>query len=234
MKKATNFKPETIVAKLFAAMQARKQFLLDNGHIVSDEITKKNGLLDNFNPDGNSYRECLKAVENVKAVFDFGHLIAIAEKGKPNGSNDAQYIQVKAFEKLIRFVKAFGFKDFRMLDNHTRAIMFNAMLNNGVISSAGAFASLVRVEFDELSSATSEVLRLRHKYTPGTGSTQLSSTRELFRILGLCDSTKGAKDAPIVFTEAARSALIQHFEQVANAVGAPDAVEETEEETEAE
>lgn len=224
------FKAETIVAKLFAAMSERKQTLVDNGHVVSDEITKKNGLLDNFNPEGNSYRQFLHAVEETKMIFDFEPLMKIAAKAKPSGSNDAQYVQAKAFEKVVKFVKAFGFKDFRMLDNHTRNIMFNAMVNNGVISSKGAFASLVRVEFDELSSATSETLSKRSNYTPGTGSTQLSSTRELFRTLGLCDGIKGAKDAPIVFTDEAKSALIQHFDPIATKLGATvESDDETEE-----
>lgn len=226
-----NFKAETIVAKLFTAMTARKQALIDGGFVVSDEITKKNGLLDSFNPEGNSYRNFLHAVEETKSIFDFEPLFKIAAKAKPNGSNDAQYIQVKALEKVVKFVRAFGFKDFRLLDNHTRNIMFNAMVNNGCISSKGAFASLVRVEFDELNDATSEVISKRANYTPGTGSTQLSSTRELFRTLGLCDSVKGAKDAQILFTEDAKQALTQHFAPIAEKIGATvDSEEESEEE----
>jgi hypothetical protein len=172
-------------------------------------------LIDNFDPNGNSYRECLTAIERTKALFDFSHLLNIAAKAKPNGANDSAYIQCKAFEKVLKFIKAIAYKDFRMLDNHTRSITINAMLNSGVISSKGAFATLVRVEFDELSSATSEVLKARNGYSAGTGSTQLSSTRELFRILGLCDGIKGAKDAPIIFTEEAKAHLIEHFEQIA-------------------
>lgn len=227
-----NFKAETIVAKLFTAMTARKQSLVDGDFVVSDEITKKNGLLDNFNPEGNSYRQFLHAVEETKGIFDFEPVFKIAAKAKPNGSNDAQYIQVKALEKVVKFVKAFGFKDFRMLDNHTRNIMFNAMVNNGCISSKGAFASLVRVEFDELSDATSEILSKRANYTAGTGSTQLSSTRELFRTLGLCDSVKGAKEAAILFTEEAKQALTQHFEPIAARVGVAVDTEVEEDETE--
>jgi hypothetical protein len=220
-----NFKAETIVSKLFNAMTARKQSLIDGGHVVSDEITKKNGLLDNFDPEGNSYRQFLHAVEETKAIFDFEPVFKIAAKAKPNGSNDSAYIQVKALEKVVKFVKAFGFKDFRMLDNHTRAITMNAMVNNGAISSRSAFASLVKVEFDALESQD-EKLAVRHNYTPGTGSTQLSSTRELFRALGLCDGIKGAKDAPIVFTEEAKQALTQHFDPIAKKIGAEIETEE--------
>lgn len=220
-----NFKAETIVSRLFAAMGQRKQALVDGGFVVSDEITKKNGLLDNFNPEGNSYRQFLQAVENTKAIFDFEPLMKITAKAKPNGSNDSQYIQAKALEKVVKFVKAFGYKDFRMLDNHTRAITMNAMVNNGAISSRSAFASLVKVEFDALESQD-EKLAIRHNYTAGTGSTQLSSTRELFRMLGLTDGIKGAKDAPIVFTDEAKTALLQHFDPIAKKTGA---VIETEE-----
>lgn len=213
------FKAETIVAKLFKAMTERKQTLLDNGFVVSDEITKKNGLLDNFDPQGNSYRQFLHAVENTKSVFDFEFLMKTCAKAKPSGSNDANYMQCKTIEKVIKFVKAFGFKDFRMLDNHTRAITMNAMCNNGAISSRSAFASLVRVEFDALESQD-EKLAIRHNYSSGTGNTQLSSTRELFRMLGLTDGIKGEKDAPIVFTDETKQALLQHFEQIATKTGA--------------
>lgn len=215
----SKMKSETIVAKLFAAMTERRAALVAGDFVVSDEITKKNGLLDNFSPEGNSYRGFLQAVENTKSIFDFAPLIKIAAKHKPNGSNDAQYIQAKAFEKIVKFVKAFGFKDFRMLDNHTRSITMNAMVNNGAISSRFAFASLVKVEFDALESQD-ERLVMRNNYTAGTGSTQLSSTRELFRILGLTDGIKGAKDAPIVFTDEAKTALVQHFKPIAQKTGA--------------
>jgi hypothetical protein len=231
MKKALKLKSETIVAKLADKMTVRKQWLLDNGHVVANEITKKNGLLDNFTVEGNAHREFLKAVENTKAIFDFGFLLNVIEKAKPSGSADSDYIQAKTVEKVIKFVKAFGFKDFRMLDPHTRLIMFNAMYNNGVISSKGAFASLVKVEFDMMSEASGEVLKQRSSYSPGTGSAQMSSTKELFRILGLCDSVKGAKDAPIIFTDEAKHALIEHFDPIASAAKrfASDETEETEE-----
>ena len=231
--KATKFKAETIVQKLADKMSARKQWLLDNGHVVANEITKKNGLLDNFMIEGNAYREFLKAVENTKSIFDFGFLLNVIEKGKPAGSADADYIQAKTVEKVVKFVKAFGFKDFRMLDPHTRAIMINTMYNNGVISSKGAFASLVRVDFDLFDDATSERIKERNNYSPGTGSAQMSSTKELFRILGLCDSVKGAKDAQIIFTEHAKGALIQHFERIASVAGVTVADTEETEETEA-
>jgi len=225
-------KAETIVAKLFAAMTERRAALVAGDFVVSDEITKKNGLLDNFNPEGNSYRNFLLAVENTKSIFDFDPLLKIAAKHKPNGSNDSQYVQAKALEKIVKFVKAFGHKDFRVLDNHTRSITMNAMVNNGAISSRSAFASLVKVEYDALESQD-ERLVMRNNYTAGTGSTQLSSTRELFRILGLTDGIKGAKDAPIVFTDEARTALVQHFAPIAVKTGIvvdTDESEETEQE----
>lgn len=238
MTKALKLKSETIVAKLANKMLVRKQWLLDNGHVVANEITKKNGLLDNFNAEGNAHREFLKAVENTKSIFDFGFLLNVIEKAKPAGSADSDYIQAKTIEKVIKFVKAFGFKDFRMLDPHTRLIMFNAMYNNGIISSKGAFASLVKVEFDILDNASGEVIKQRSGYSPGTGSAQLSSTRELFRILGLCESVKGAKDAAIIFTDEAKHALIEHFDPIASAAKrftsdeANDEVEEIEVESE--
>jgi len=220
MSKVAKFKAETIVAKLFAAVTERKQALVDAGLIVSTEITKKNGLLDNFDPNGNAYREFLHAVEQTKSFLDFGSLINKAAKAKQAGSNDSGFIAVKAFEKIVKCIKAFGFKDARKLDNHTRLILVNTLVNNGVITSRNAFATLVRVEFDALTEQ--QQLRDRANYTPGTGSTQLSSTREMLRLLGLTDGIKGARDANIELLPEAKIAMIQYFESVAKRAGIAD------------
>lgn len=214
--KTNRMKAETIVAKLFEAMTERKAFLLENGFVVSSEITKKNGLLDNFDPQGNAYNEFKIAVDKVKAFFDFGFLIAVASKAKPSGSNDANYIQCKTFEKVVRFVKAFGHKDFRMLDPHTRVIAINALKNNGCVTSKGAFCALTSLEMKD---AVPDTLIDKRTYSAGTGSTQLSSTRELFRILALCDSVKGKKDAAIEFLPDVKAALLEHFDDAAKRIG---------------
>lgn len=202
----------TIASKLFASLIERKQFLIDNGFPIASEFKS---ILDHVNPDGRSYKQFLHAVENTKTIFDFEPLLKIAAKPKQSNGNDAQYIQMKSLEKVLKFTKAFGLKDFRILDNHSRSITINAMVNSGLISSKGAFATLVRCEFDALDSQD-ERLVARNNYTSGTGSTQLSSTRELFRMLGLCDSVKGERNAPIIFTDAAKTALIEHFEIIAS------------------
>jgi hypothetical protein len=231
--KASKMKAETIVAKLFAAVTERKQTLVDNNLIVSTEITKKNGLLDNFDPNGNSYREFLHAVDQTKSFIDFAPLIARAQKAKQSGANDESFIAVKAFEKIVKCIKAFGFKDPRKLDNHTRLILVNTLVGNGVITSKNAFATLVRVEFDALEEQ--QILRERANYTHGTGSTQLSSTREMLRILGLTEGIKGAREAQIILTDEAKVNMIQYFEPLAKRAGVanPDVPETSDEEIEA-
>jgi hypothetical protein len=227
--KTAKFKPETIVGKLFDAMNTRIQTLKDNEQTVSVEFKS---ILAHFNPEGDSYRAMIHAVENTKTFFDFSTLLSVASKAKPNKGHDAQYVQAKALVKIINFAKAFAQKDFRILDNHTRSIMINTMVNNGVISSRTAFATLVRVEYDALESQD-EKISARNNYTAGTGTTQLSSTRELFRIFGLTDGIKGARDAQIVFTDETKSALIEHFAPIAKKLGLS-VEEETEENEETE
>ena len=61
----------------------------------------------------------------------------------------------------------------------------------------------------------SEKIVAKRGHTEGTASTQISSTKELFRALGLTDNVKGVRDAPIVLREDAITALVQHFEQLA-------------------
>lgn len=213
--KTAKFKPETIVAKLFDAMNVRIATLKENEQTVSVEFKS---ILAHFNPEGDSYRAMLHAVENTRTFFDFSTLLSIASKAKPAKGHDAGYVQAKALVKIINFAKAFAQKDFRILDNHTRSIMVNTMVNNGIISSRTAFATLVRVEYDALESQD-ERLAMRNNYTAGTGTTQLSSTRELFRILGLTESIKGARDAQIVFTDDTKAALIEHFDPIAKKLG---------------
>src|SRR5437762_14174374 len=123
MSKANRMKAETIVAKLFGAMTDRKQALLDGGFVVSDEIVKKNGLLDNFDPNGTAYREFLHAVDQTKSFIDFDYFINVVKKHKQARQNDPDYIQCKTVEKVLKCVKEFGFKDPRKRDNHTRVIL---------------------------------------------------------------------------------------------------------------
>lgn len=228
--KTNRMNAKTIVAKLFDAMTARRAALVADGSHVADEITKRNGLLDNFDPQGSAYNEFVIAVEHVKQIFDFGHLLAHVGKHKKLKANDENYMQCKTVEKIVRFIKAFGHRDFRMLDPHTRVITLNALKNNGVISSKGAFCALTSLEMKD---AIGETLIDKRTYSAGTGSTQLSSTRELFRILGLTNGVKGARDAAIDILPEVKETLLQHFTDAAARIGLTvdqlDEIEETEE-----
>lgn len=222
-----NFKNTTIISKLFAASVTRKQALVDSGSIVAAEFKM---VLNHFNPEGDSYRSFLQAVENTKTVFDFEPMMKNIGNLKTT-SNNPNYMQMKVVEKIIKFVKAFGYKDFSTFDPHTKNILMTTMLNNGVIKSKTAFSVLTKCTFDALEDQSDKRDRqYMSSYSAGTGSTQLSSTRELFRILGVTNGIKGAKDQPIIFTDEAKSAFIEYFEIVAKKCNK--GTEENEEENE--
>lgn len=214
-----NFKAETIVSRLFASTVARKQELVDSGSHVAAEFKM---VLSHFDANGNDYRAFLSAVENTKKIFDFEPMMKMIGKSVKAGSNDSHYMQMKVVEKIVKFIKALGHKTFNASDIHTGNILMNAMINNGMIKSKTAFSCLVKCEFDALEDQSEKRDRkFMSNYTPGTGSTQLSSTREMFRILGITQGVKGAKDAPIIFTDEAKQAFIEHFDIVAMKVNAP-------------
>lgn len=211
------FKAETIVARLFASVTDRVKALRDEDKHIPAEFKM---IQDHLNPEGKSYRAMLHAVEQTKSIFDFEPLMNCIGKHKMNGANDASYLQAKTIEKVIKFVKAMGNRDFRMLDNHTRSLIVNTMVNNGCISSLAAFATLTKVDSEEIS----EIIRARNSYSHGTANSQKGSSRELFRIMGVTTGIKGAKGEGINLTDAAKQAFAEHFEQVAKLV--PSAVVE--------
>jgi hypothetical protein len=214
MKINAKTKTETIIAKMFDAMLARKQALIDDGKHVAAEIK---GILDHLDPNGKNYRPFLHAVSETRSFIDFGYFASVIGNDKMKGANDADYIQCKTVVKVLKCIQAFGFKDPRKLDGYTRAILVNTLVGNGVITAKNAFATLVRVEFDALDEQ--QILRERRNHTAGTGSTQVSSTREMLRILRLTDGVKGARDAQIELLPDVITNMVQYFEPLAKRAG---------------
>lgn len=220
-------KASTIVNKLATAVAARVQLLVDAGEHVASEFKKINEL---YQPDGKHRASFERAVESVKDQIEFDFLLKIIGKHKQDGANDSNYVQAKVIEKINKLIFALANKDMRATDNHTRSLMVNAMLN-GKLSSKAAFATLVKVEWgDEIT----EMLRERNGYTAGTGSTQLSSTKETMRILGLSDNPKGTKNADFTFTDEGKALFCERFEKIAALVQTADQIDaELTEETDA-
>jgi hypothetical protein len=214
----SKLKASTIVNKMGAAIATRVQTLLDGGEHVATEFKKINEL---YQPEGKHRSSFERAVESVKDQIDFDLLIKIIGKAKQAGANDSNYVQAKVIEKINRLIFALANKDLRATDNHTRALMVNAMLN-GKLTSRAAFATLTSVNFKD---DITEVLRARHEYSTGTGSTQLSSTKETMRILGLSINPKGTKNADFTFTDEGKALFCERFESIAALVNTADAID---------
>jgi hypothetical protein len=212
-------KAATIVNKLAASITARVQLLVDAGEHVASEFKKINEL---YQPEGKHRGSFERAVETVKDQIDFEFLLKIIGKAQQSGANDSNYVQAKVIEKINKLIFALANKDMRACDRHTSSLMVNAMLN-GKLSSKAAFATLVKVEWGE---DISEMLRERNSYTAGTGSTQLSSTKECMRILGLSDNPKGTKNADFTFTEEGKALFCERFERIAALVQTADQIDE--------
>lgn len=211
-------KAETILAKLGKAVVARNDARKESGKDVESEFKKIREL---YLPEGQNYRSMLNAVEAVRGAVDFDLLIKIIGKHAPNGANDSEYVQAKVIEKINKLIFALAQGNFRLADNHSRSLMVNALLN-GKLCSKAAFATLVKVQWsDEIS----ETLRERNNYTSGTGSTQLSSTKEMMRILRLSDSVKGTRNADFAFNETGSAFIVERFPEVAKLLGKADEIE---------
>jgi len=212
-------KASTIINKLGTSVTTRVQALLDAGEHVASEFKKINEL---YQPDGKHRTSFERAVEAVKDQIDFAFLLRIIGKAKQDGANDSNYVQAKVIEKINKLIFALANKDMRALDRHTASLTVNAMLN-GKLSSKAAFATLVKVEWGE---DISELLRERNNYTAGTGSTQLSSTKEAMRILGLSDNSKGTKNADFTFTDEGKSLFCERFDKIAALVTTAEQIED--------
>lgn len=216
MKKA--IKASTIVNKLGAAVAARVQALKDAETHVATEFK---GILACYAPDGANRSSFERAIESVKDSIDFDMLVKIIGKHAESGKNDPNYLQAKTIVKINRLLFGLATNDMRALDNHSRSLIINAMLN-GKLSSRAAFATLVKVNWGE---GFDEHLRERNNYSAGTGSTQLSSTKEMMRVLGLSENPKGTKNADFTFTEPAKALLCERFARLAELVNTADQIE---------
>lgn len=217
-------KAETIVSKLANAVIARNDARLAEGTKPESEFKK---IRDLYLPEGQNYRSFVNAVESVRGAVDFDMMIKIIQKHKPAGANDSTYMQAKVIEKINKLIFALAQGNFKQADTHSRSLMVNALLN-GKLCARAAFATLCKVNWSE---EITETLKERNNYTSGTGSTQLSSTKELMRILKLSDSVKGTRNADFTFNETGRALILERFEEVAKLVNRADAIdtEETEE-----
>lgn len=211
-------KASTIVNKFGSQVTARVDALREAGTHVATEFKP---LLACYAPDGNNRGSFERAVESVKDQIDFDLLIKIIGKHAETGKNDANYVQAKTLIKINRLLFGLATKDLRALDNHTRSLMINAMLN-GKLSSKAAFATLVKVTWGE---EIEESLRERNNYSAGTGSTQLSSTKECMRVLGLSTNPKGTKNADFTFTDEAKALFCERFERIAELVKVADQID---------
>lgn len=210
-----NLKNTTIVTSLFNGLTARKAALTERiaaGEQVSI-ATEIKTMLDRFDPLGRSHKSFLHAVENTKSVFDFEPLMKMIAKDAKSSGVDCNYMQCKSLLKVVQFVESFGNKNFKTIDGYTSTILLNCIANAGSIKAQTAFVSLAKgyESDDELS----EKIVSRRGHTAGTASTQISSTKELFRALGLTENVKGVRDAPIAIKADAVAALVEHFEQLA-------------------
>jgi hypothetical protein len=220
-------KASTIVNKLAAAVAARIADLVAAGEHVAAEFKKINEL---YAPEGKNRTSFENAVDTVKDVIDFDFLLKIIGKANQTGANDSNYVQAKVIEKINKLIFALANRDMRSLDRHTASLMVNAMLN-GKLTSKAAFATLVKIEWGE---EISEMLKERNNYTAGTGSTQLSSTKEAMRILGLSENPKGTKNADFTFTDDAKALFTERFERIAKVIGKADEIDAQHDEHEVE
>lgn len=115
------------------------------------------------------------------------------------------YIAVKVVVKIAKCASAITTGILSEIDAHTRIIGHQlAKLQSLTAKSAQVAQSkgIVYSEFD-----TAQELDYKHtaNYSVGTTGTQTSSTRMMFKYLGICDVTKNKRDDMIVVSDNERS-----------------------------
>ena len=102
-----------------------------------------------------------------------------------------QFIAVKVLVKIMQAVQALATGLPSALDPYTRTIGANLCKLNGVSNKSALVCLSKSVEYDALDQQ--QTLSKRYNCSPGTASTQSSSTRMMLKHMGICEVNKGKR-----------------------------------------
>jgi len=191
---------KTVQAQFVAALDAR----IEASAVPN---AKKNLLVERnkFNSDG--MKACIQTV--IDNGYDFSPLLHNVQNADSKAVSSEQYVAIYALQKVRKALHAIGSNIALEFDGYTQAIVSN-MTRLQALSTINAQRTIARnIEFDELEQQV--VLKNRMNCTPSTASTQVSSTREMLRILDVCIVHKKTKNDSISFADTANAKAVQQM-----------------------
>lgn len=203
-------KTQELVNTIAAGIEARKQACI----IASEENPKIANQVSTWSKIAKRINTSFAvAVQQTGKAIDLSRFASTLPNTMQHG-NDSNFIAVYAVDKVLKMVQAVALRDMRGLqkiDCYSAQIIANALANHDSISAKGALMSLSRqIEVGELETV-SDKLVTRGRAAITTASTQRSSTREMLRMLGLADLTKGKRDEAITLDPVKVEALRDIF-----------------------
>ena len=167
---------------LVAAISLRVQKLTDRNEHVATEWAR---ITKSATTDGFTNQLAL-----LKGGIDLAPLLAAIPRHKSETDKNG-YVQAKTVEKVMKVINAFATQTSDAMGDYVVQVIYNALHNGGSLSLNGAQASLSKRVSNE---GSSEALKSRGNYTPGTASSQASQVREVVRMLDLGETTKGKRN----------------------------------------
>ena len=124
--------------------------------------------------------------------------------------SDDRHIAVKVITKIRQLMKAIAENNARHLDGYTHSIVRNLLVNKSLtvfecercLSTNIVNDGIDTFKLDE----TKKIIAYKNT-APSTAETQSSSTRMMLKLLDVCTTVKGQKDATLTFNESAHAEL---------------------------
>ena len=203
-------KAETIANTIVSAFTARREAfksMVDAGikPVVSSEYSTIAKRI-----DGQSF---IATIDKVRTMFDLQYFTRAIGNVEKKSGNDSDYMQLKSIEKVLKFFEAIALNDYKKLDGYTYYLLYNTLKNAGSLNAQACFITLSKRSMSE--DEISVVIKKFMNATPGTASTQTSSTKELLRCLGLTNHAKGQREVGIELTIDAQALIAEHFNSLA-------------------
>lgn len=135
---------------------------------------------------------------------DFVNNINVLDK------SDERHIAVKVITKIRQLMKAIAENNARHLDGYTHSIVRNLLVNKSLTvfeCERCLSTSIVNDGIDTFKLDEHKRIVAYKNTAPSTAETQSSSTRMMLKLLDVCETVKGQKDATLSFKESAHAEL---------------------------
>jgi hypothetical protein len=194
-KQISKSKIESLHAAVVASLTARAQFAVD--HAIPTQAVFFATQAKKFTT------HCVQAL----AQNDVDVQALAVTLGNCDKSSGSAFLAKYAVEKVVKFGSALAQNSFSQLDRYSQSML----LNTNALTKLSAKGALVclssAIVYDEME--TQQATRRYGNCTPGTASTQRSSSREAMRVLSIASTTKGKRDDVIEYADTMIARTVQ-------------------------